>query len=413
MALNYSQKNRLDNAISNHFEEISALEKFTNQMIIDMIRNDIDFADELVATSIVSAFNRLYQYSRSVAYKDNGKIGSRNAYALYTIEFAPTTEVIKNRNILTFVNGIEGKENITYNFATGEWSKPMNIRVNNLDWHMREIFLNLNEMLKYEWLFNYSTDLETISYIIRNCSEEMYSTCPNGYIKFIQETDRPFDYNTLEEFYLKSKYGVVGYNLRESIGSRNADWLFKNGLVKNFTKCLVENSKSGLIENGHIIETCIDMWKKANNIKGETLSLDTSKSFSQNSTMFENIVNAEKNEGLARQLKKLNFINGLVSNGLCVVVPQSQDEKKNEGEQQRNCVGYYYDNSILDGENYIFFVRKLDNVKKSYVTCRYNVRSKSVAEYRGFSNSNVKDLNALNFIKEIEKIINDNLSNLK
>ena len=52
-----------------------------------------------------------------------------------------------------------------------------------------------------------------------------------------------------------------------------------------------------------------------------------------------------------------------------------------EGIQQNNCVGYYYNDSIERGDNCIFFLRKKDKPEKSYITCRYNIEKQEL-EYK-------------------------------
>lgn len=50
----------------------------------------------------------------------------------------------------------------------------------------------------------------------------------------------------------------------------------------------------------------------------------------------------------------------------------SVDSIRDEGTQQGNCVGYMYLNPYIQGETEIFFVRKLKNVNKSFITLEFN-----------------------------------------
>ena len=73
---------------------------------------------------------------------------------------------------------------------------------------------------------------------------------------------------------------------------------------------------------------------------------------------------------------------------------------------QHNCVGHYYDDSILADRDLIYFIRKQSEPNKSYITCRYNINAKETVEYRGFGNCSVRDNNVYNFIEVIDSLIN-------
>ena len=115
-----------------------------------------------------------------------------------------------------------------------------------------------------------------------------------------------------------------------------------------------------------------------------------------------------QNTLLNNNLKRLNFLNGLTFNDYVVVVPQRLSDLQNEGKQQNNCVGYYYNNSIKRGENLIYFMRKIDNPKKSVVTCRYNIDDNSTVEHKTFNNS-WTDNEQEEIISKIDEIIRKNL----
>ena len=92
-----------------------------------------------------------------------------------------------------------------------------------------------------------------------------------------------------------------------------------------------------------------------------------------------------------------------------VVVPQSAEEKADEGKQQNNCVGHYYDDSILANHDLIYFLRKVSNPKKSYMTCRYHIQWEETAEFRLKNNDSVRDEREVAIIRQIDEIIKANL----
>ena len=135
--------------------------------------------------------------------------------------------------------------------------------------------------------------------------------------------------------------------------------------------------------------------------------LNTNRTVSQNYRIIEQqkFVN---NEAFENTLRRLNFMNGKCFDDYIVVVPQNVMDLVNEGFQQNNCVGYYYNNSIKNGNNCIFFLRKKDKPEKSYITCRYSVNDKAVVEARYKNNRNIDSVDK-NIIYYINDFINDNI----
>ena len=91
-----------------------------------------------------------------------------------------------------------------------------------------------------------------------------------------------------------------------------------------------------------------------------------------------------------------------------VVVPQNVMDLIDEGFQQNNCVGYYYNDSIERGDNCIFFLRKKDRLEKSYITCRYSVNNKEVVEARYKNNRDIDSADK-EIVYNINNFINDNI----
>lgn len=67
--------------------------------------------------------------------------------------------------------------------------------------------------------------------------------------------------------------------------------------------------------------------------------------------------------------------------GLVLVVPQSGDEIRKEGEALHHCVGGYVE-SVAKGETNIFFVRKADHPEKSYFTMEWKITRSYSAEVK-------------------------------
>ena len=135
--------------------------------------------------------------------------------------------------------------------------------------------------------------------------------------------------------------------------------------------------------------------------------LNTNRTISQNCRIIEQQKFID-NKAFESTLKKLNFLNGKCFDDYIVVVPQNVMDLADEGIQQNNCVGYYYNDSIERGDNCIFFLRKKDSLEKSYITCRYSVNNKEVVEARYKNNRDIDSADK-EIVYNINNFINDNL----
>lgn len=135
--------------------------------------------------------------------------------------------------------------------------------------------------------------------------------------------------------------------------------------------------------------------------------LNTNRTVSQNYRIIEQ-QEFVGNKAFENALRKLNFLSGKCFDDYIVVVPQNVMDLIDEGFQQNNCVGYYYNDSIENGDNCIFFLRKKDKPLKSYITCRYRVDTKEIEEARYKNNRDVDSADE-EIIYHINDFINDNL----
>lgn len=145
----------------------------------------------------------------------------------------------------------------------------------------------------------------------------------------------------------------------------------------------------------------------------DMLTNENKKLLNTNRTVFQNcrIIEQQKfvdNKAFESTLKKLNFLNGECFDDYVVVVPQNVMDLADEGIQQNNCVGYYYNDSIENGDNCIFFLRKKDKPEKSYITCRYNIDKQDIVECKYKNNCDIDGADE-EIIDRINDFINDNL----
>ena len=140
----------------------------------------------------------------------------------------------------------------------------------------------------------------------------------------------------------------------------------------------------------------IDMRKEA---------LDFTKGIWKNIELCNAYFDTMKSELIAERERAILSLETMNYRNLTVVVPKGIADLKDEGEQQHNCVGSFYNDSIIKKENLIYFIRKTDCVGKSYVTCRFNIDSDRTTEARIRNNDSLYDTDALDFINIIDEKI--------
>ena len=415
MALNNEQKMALDTLVKNAILAMNSEQHaiFTLSDIVQIILPAIAFEMGNPSTSC------RYSIDRVCKQQDNDfkVVHRRDGAYVFIADYIPTTNdwgFKKDKNRLYFDCL---PENIYYDFQTGKFNEE-NIFSRVDEWGVvnnvvKHILFDKN-LIQYEWLFNYAEDLHTLESIYAHCELPMYEKMPKGLYQYIQEQseDGFLTADMLKEFYFVSKYGknykFVKALLDYCVNVEDMDFFLANYSVDTLVKICNISMKNGIFmdrcEFSNLIEDFVAL-KKA----GYDVALDSNRDYRYNSKILTDIKDREKNNLLAKQLQKLNFINGYEKNNLVVVVPQSQEEKQAEGRMQNNCVGHYYDNSILRGENLIYFIRRKDNPEKSYITCRYSVRAQDTVEYKVKNNYSVRDIAAIGLIQDISRIIRERL----
>ena len=242
----------------------------------------------------------------------------------------------------------------------------------------------------------------------KEISEKIYEIMSNrwGYSLYMAfchahklMTDKNFDINIFNSL-TKNQLGfIVNYDLIEKFdGLKNA--LAALSIIDKFALIQIKNYEH--VNYDYMVKVLNEMYDLnwLNNI-------NTNHSFKTNEETFKAYKDRAKNRILAERLQKLNFLNGLeITDEYVIVVPQSIEDLVSEGHQQNNCVGHYYNNSIIRGENYIYFIRNKSNVRKSYITCRFNKSNRATVEYRHKNNGYIEHRE---LISKIDAIINENI----
>lgn len=134
--------------------------------------------------------------------------------------------------------------------------------------------------------------------------------------------------------------------------------------------------------------------------------LDTNRNAEKNFKIIREYQEKKEQEIFIKRLTKINFVNQFTKGNYVVVVPQTLEDLIDEGKQQNNCVGSFYNDDILCGRDYIYFIRRKDNSNKSVATARYNVDKKKTVELREKNNKEAHE-QFWTLAKEIDTLINE------
>ena len=340
----------------------------------------------------------------------------------------------KEKNILTFtLNFITKDDNknakIYYDFNSNDFVNRKdfkNITVvpktrkenDDLDFFFFSSIVQNKKCVIPEWVFSYSTTIEALAMFdngyygtFRNINAygdyKDIENCPKGYINYINAHNLVLSYETVKTYERIIKLGKFGNSIYEYIRCAEDEAEFLNN-NKNIIFKIIKNSWTvGEIEDATIISLCRYIHENMYIVKDNLNLLNENATVEQFMNNISDVRNKELNARLKEKLTKLNFLQDMIINDEYIIkVPQDLRGLKDEGEQQHNCVGHYYNDSIMQGRNLIYFLRDKNAPNKSLITCRYNINSRKTVEHRRpYNNStNKTDCKA---IQEIDKIINN------
>lgn len=239
---------------------------------------------------------------------------------------------------------------------------------------------------------------------------------PKGYLEYLDSENEIIHFDTYSRFKLlnmnlngltkQKRAFLVGLN--EGLTYIGKVRLYKMENVEMYDKIykIVLNSvRNGQFNSLHDVDTLLTKCYKCLDL------IDTSKTARENVQILEKIANKEFYDRIATNLQKLNFLNGFTHAdfpNLTVVIPQTIDDLVKEGEAQHNCVGSFYNDEIANGEDTILFIRRKDNIEKSYITARLNHPDREIEEFRFKNNVCVEpETEELRFIRLLEDEINE------
>lgn len=133
-------------------------------------------------------------------------------------------------------------------------------------------------------------------------------------------------------------------------------------------------------------------------------TFDTNRGIEYNHELYEVMREKEHEKAINEFQSKFTPISELQTENLCVVLPLTVVDLVNEGRQQNNCVGHYYNKDIAQDEQVIYFIRHKSDPENSYHTCRFSVPYGTTVEDRIKNNRtehNPEELQLVNMVNEV------------
>lgn len=134
------------------------------------------------------------------------------------------------------------------------------------------------------------------------------------------------------------------------------------------------------------------------------------RNFEHNIMLVEDNADKERNEAACEWQKNFKSLENIENDKLVVVVPTDMLTFHEESKQQNNCVSYHYHDSMAKHRNIIYFIRKKDRPKKSYITNRFYVTDNKTIESKTVNNMLYEDEDVTALIKEIDEKIKEILN---
>lgn len=247
---------------------------------------------------------------------------------------------------------------------------------------------------------------------------EIEAHIPAGFVNWLKEKRKIFSYENINNFILDKQikenfstewYPYIALVLKEIVYEDfNINIIIhflKTECGKTYLKIVKKTLLDGFYNYNNNVPDYVAFEFLVNNPEEGLKLLDTNRSVERNFEIIREYQDKKEKEIFIKNLTKINFINQFTKGNYIVVVPQKLDDLIEEGKQQNNCVGSFYNDDIICGRDYIYFIRRKDNPKKSVATARYNTGKKKTVELREKNNKEAHE-QFWTLAKEIDTLIN-------
>ena len=334
----------------------------------------------------------------------NNKTGEIIDYnAMRTIVFEDLAEACDKKQFLSFISPITKT-------MMKEIQTSMEINILQIIGSQKEKKFFFSEMRKRDKLYSLAVSNPNL-----NISWDYDGDIPEGFIDFCLKNDITVNINSYNSFQLSKKNKDYPEDVR--LLAAQFDKMIDNSeLPKEYIIKILRCYKNSLLKYG---EYAFDgRYKLSNTLNGvaeypELIKLiDNQSSFAlvakAVSKNYRLLKDKEQQEQIEKSQKRIKELETLIYKDYCFIVPTTQKELIDEGEQQHNCIGHFYNDSMCKGEDFIYFIRKKNEPEKSYITCRFDVYTKKTVEARYKFNDEVSKeedgraiLKSSEFIKKI------------
>ena len=246
---------------------------------------------------------------------------------------------------------------------------------------------------------------------------------PKGYIKWLKEYNKLPSSETLKEYNMYKKSLNLLEDDRQTLkmltSGYNAPYNWTDNFInfymtmrpserKKFNRILKISLTTCIWDLSFVLRLFVSIIITMPTIWADYV--DDNRNFVHNNDLLQKVLDEHKGQMIIEKENKIRAIETLSNEKYVVVVPQTLKDFTDEGILQNNCVGYYYHDSILRGQNLIYFIRRRKNPNHSYITNRFNIKEKHTVESRKVNNSPNNDHEAWTLIKQIDEMINKLLS---
>lgn len=227
--------------------------------------------------------------------------------------------------------------------------------------------------------------------------------------------DRPEHNNSIDtfidEFELEVFLEEMSVQIDEHFTEEMAKWCCRTNFNKEEMRWVIYYLSRGLWEFYENEEYYLEKklrkyfrYVKENNSKCE--KGDFVKNYVKEKRVYElNKKKIDKQKLYENQMKKKEILSFEYEN-LEVIIPTSAEEFKEEAEQQSNCVARIYLPKVINGELNIVFIRKKEELNKSYITCE--IRDGYIYQYLTRFNQIPYEEEAIKFKKIYQEYLNEN-----
>lgn len=247
-------------------------------------------------------------------------------------------------------------------------------------------------------------------------NSEIEAHIPAGFVNWLKEKREIFSYKNINNFILDKQikenfsaewYPYIALVLKDIFNIESIDVVnfLKTECGKTFLKIVKKTLINSFCCYRNVVPDYDTFCFLMENPEEGLKLLDTNRSIERNLEIIREYRDKKEKEIFIKNLTKINFINQFTKGNYIVVVPQTYDDLIDEGKQQNNCVGSFYNDDILCGRDYIYFIRRKDNPKKSVATARYDTGKKKTVELREKNNKEAHE-QFWTLAKEIDTLIN-------